>query len=267
MAITIMGSFLVTKVDGAKPLVREGRSMRQPKRPPKSTTRPLPVLAEIRSRLSGPGGLYNLGDALGFGSGLLIAYLGWWDSADTVDNVLSIGMRYVAGSPAAVALTIATAIFFGSGEAYHRAWSNGYPPDTKLTQIGDLFSGFGAIALGLGLYLLGNPVLAATSGLLHAAGKFGSAFSARGKLSFGGRSIDASTFCRITVLISRAPALIAISADILSSRERYDGSFAFISLVMLVCYLIWSVADLMLLTRDNVLMRVFRPSLTRKLRV
>ena len=165
-------------------------------------------------------------------------------------------MRYVAGvrppSP-----TIATAIFFGSGEAYHRAWSNGYPPDTKLTQIGDLFSGFGAIALGLGLYLLGNPVLAATSGLLHAAGKFGSAFSARGKLSFGGRSIDASTLCRIIVLISRAPALIAISADILSSRARYDGSFAFISLVMLVCYLIWSVADLMLLTRDNVLMRGF----------
>ena len=80
MAITIMGSFLVTKVDGAKPSVREGRSMRQPKRPPKSTTRPLPVLAEIRSRLSGPGGLYNLGDALGFGSGLLIAYLGRRDS-------------------------------------------------------------------------------------------------------------------------------------------------------------------------------------------
>ena len=163
------------------------------------------------------------------------------------------------GNPAAVALTIATAIFFGSGEAYHRAWANGFPPDTKLTQIGDLFSGFGAIALGVGLYLLGNPVLAATSGLLHAAGKFGSAFNAKGKLSIAGRNIDASVFCRIVVLISRAPALIAISADILSSRARDDGSFAFISLVMLACYLIWSVADLMLLTRDNVLKRLFRP--------
>ena len=113
--------------------------------------------AAILSRLSGPGGLYNLGDALGFGSGLLIAYLGWWESTNAVDNIFSIGMRYVAGSPAAVALTMATAIFFGSGEAYHRAWANGFPPDTKLTQIGDLFSGFGAIALGVGLYLLGNP--------------------------------------------------------------------------------------------------------------
>ncbi|RBP15812.1 hypothetical protein DFR50_10782 [Roseiarcus fermentans] len=223
--------------------------------------------AAILGRLSGPGGLYNLGDALGFGSGLLVTYLGWWESTDNVENVLSIGMRYVAGSPAAVALTIATAIFFGSGEAYHRAWSNGYPPDTKLTQIGDLFSAFGAIALGAGLYLLGNPVLAATSGLLHAAGKFGSAFSPRGKRSSTGRKIDASALCRIIVLISRAPALIATSADILSSRARDERSFAFISLVMLVCYLIWSVADLMLLTRDNVLMRLFRPKLARKVRV
>jgi hypothetical protein len=219
--------------------------------------------AAILGRLSGPGGLYNLGDALGFGSGLLIAYFGWWQSTNTVDNAFSIGMRYVAGSPAAVALTIATAIFFGSGEAYHRAWSNGYPPDTKLTQIGDFFSGLGAIALGAGLYLLGNPVLAATSGLLHAAGKFGSAFSPRGNLSLAGRKIDAGTLCRIIVLISRAPALIATSADILSSRARDDNSFAFISWVMLACYLIWSVADLMLLTRDNVLMRLFRPDLAR----
>jgi hypothetical protein len=242
--------------------------MRQAKHLTESTKRPpFRWRAEILSRLSGPGGLYNLGDALGFGSGLLIAYLGWWESPNTVDNVFSIGMRYVAGSPAAVALTIATAIFFGSGEAYHRAWSNGFPPDTKLTRIGDLFSGFGAIALGAGLYLLGNPVLAATSGLLHAAGKFGSAFGASGKLSIAGRDIDAGTLCRIIVLISRAPALIATSADILSSRARDDGSFAFISLVMLACYLIWSVADLMLLTRDNVLMRLFRPDLARKIRV
>ena len=48
--------------------------MRQPKRPRKSTTQPRSRwLAEILSRLSGPGGLYNLGDALGFVSGMLIA--------------------------------------------------------------------------------------------------------------------------------------------------------------------------------------------------
>ena len=104
-------------------------------------------------------------------------------------------------------------------------------------------SGFGAIALGAGLYLLGNPVLAATSGLLHAAGKFGSAFDLRGELSFAGLKMDASTLCRNIVLISRVPAIIASTADVLSSKAQTDGSFAFISLAMLACYLIWAIAD------------------------
>ena len=138
------------------------------------------------SRLNGPGGLYNLGNVLGFGAGLFVTFLVASKSTASFPNVLSIGMRYVAGSPAAVALAIATVIFLWSGEAYHRAWSNGYPPDQKLTQLGDLSSGFGAIALGAGLYLLSNPILAATSGLLHAAGKFGSAFGVRGELFFWG---------------------------------------------------------------------------------
>src|SRR5208337_4968623 len=154
------------------------------------------------SRLRGPGGLYNLGNLLGFSAGMFVTFLVAAESTDSVSNVVSIGMRYVAGSPAAVALAIATAIFFWSGEAYHRAWSNGYPPNQKLTQLGDLSSGFGAIALGAGLYLLSNPLLAATSGLLHAAGKFGSAFGVRGELVFLGRKIDASALCRNIVLIS-----------------------------------------------------------------
>jgi hypothetical protein len=238
--------------------------MRQPKRPHVFTAwPPSRWLAEIRSRLSGPGGVYNLGNALGFGAGLFVAFLGAPESADSFSNVLSIGIRYVAGSPAAIALTIATAIFFWSGEVYHQAWSNGYPPNPKLTRLGDLLSGFGAIALGAGLYLLGNPVLAATSGGLHAAGKFGSAFDVRGELSFVGLKIDASTLCRIVVLISRVPAIMAITADVLSSKAQADGAFAFLSLAMLTCYLIWSVADLMLLTLGNVLIRLFRPDLAR----
>ena len=152
-------------------------------------------------------------------------------------------MRYVAGSPAAVALAIATAIFFWSGEAYHRAWSNGYPPDQKLTQLGDLFSGFGAIALGAGLYLLSNPFLAATSGLLHAAGKFGSAFGVRGELLFLGRKIDASALCRNIVLISRFPAIIGTTADFFSAKAHDDRAFAFNAVAMLACYAIWATAQ------------------------
>lgn len=182
--------------------------------------------AAIVGRLKGPGGVYNLGNAIGFGAGLFVAFLGTPESANSFTNVLSIGTRYVAGSPAAVALTIATAIFFWNGEVYHRGWSNGYPPDPKLTRLGDLLSGFGAIALGAGLYLLGNPLLAASSGALHAAGKFGSAFNLSGGLSFAGLKIDASTVCRNIVLISRVPAIIASTADVLSSKAQADGPFA-----------------------------------------
>src|SRR5208283_3971873 len=166
-----------------------------------------------------------------------------------------------------VALAIATAIFFWSGEVYHRAWSNGYPPDQKMTQLGDLSSGFGAIALGAGLYLLSNPLLAATSGFLHAAGKFGSAFGVRGELLFPGLKIDASALCRSVVLISRVPAIIATTADVFSSHARDDSAFAFNSLAMLACYVIWAIADSMLLPRDSVVVKWFRPNLARKMRV
>ena len=189
------------------------------------------------------------------------------ESTDSFSNVLSIGMRYVAGSPAAAALAIATAIFFWSGERYHRAWSNGYPPDQKLTRLGDISSGYGAIALGLGLYLLSNPFLAATSGLLHAAGKFGSAFGIHGELLFLGRKLDASALCRNIVLSSRVPAIIATTADVFSSKAHDDGAIEFNALALLACYVIWAIADSMLLPQDSVVIKLFRRSLARKVRV
>ncbi len=214
--------------------------------------------AAIVSRLNGPGGLYNFGNGLGFGAGLCVTFLVATESTNSVSKVLSIGMRYIAGSPAAVALAIATAIFFWSGEAYHRAWSNGYPPDQKLTGLGDLLSGFGAIGLGAGLYLLSNPFLAATSGLLHAAGKFGSAFGVRGELLLLGRKIDASALCRNIVLTSRFPAIIATIADLLSTKAHDDRVFAFNAVAMLACYVIWATADSMLLPQDSVVIRFLR---------
>ena len=220
--------------------------------------RPLGWRAALLGRLSGPGGLYNLGNALGFSAGLIVTFLSAKESMDSVSTVLSVGTRHVAGSPAAVALALATAIFFWSGEAYRRAWSSGYPPDQELTQRGDLSSGFGAIALGAGLYLLSNPLLAATSGVLHAAGKFGSAFRVSGELPLPWRNLDANALCRNVVLISRIPAILATSADLLSPHARHDGVLAFNALAMLACYIIWATADTMLLPRDSVVFRLFR---------
>ena len=218
----------------------------------------------ILGRLKGPGGLYNLGNALGFGAGLLVTFLVAKESTDSFSSILAIGMRYVAGSPAAVALAVATAIFFWSGEAYHRAWSNGYPPDQRLTQLGDLSSGFGAIALGVGLYLLSNPFLAATSGVLHAAGKFGSGLDVRGDALFRWGKLDAGALYRNVVLISRAPAIVATTADFFSATAQNDGILAFNALAMLACYLIWAIADSMLLPRDSVVIRLFHSNLPRK---
>ncbi len=116
------------------------------------------------------------------------------------------------------------------------------------------------------MYLLSNPFLAATSGLLHAAGKFGSAFGVRGELSFLGRKIDASALCRNIVLISRVPAIIATTADVFSAKAHDDGAFAFNAVALLACYAIWATADSMLLPRDSVVVRFFRRSLARKIR-
>ena len=52
------------------------------------------------------------------------------------------------GDPSALALTGATAIFFWSGECYHRAWANGFPPIEALNRRGDFLSGVGALMLG-----------------------------------------------------------------------------------------------------------------------
>ncbi|MER9937628.1 hypothetical protein [Mesorhizobium sp. M0088] len=85
-------------------------------------------------------------------------------------------LDYFVGSIAALSLTLATLVFFWSGEIYCRAWARKPSPDVSLNRLGDMTSGVGAIGLGIALFLFGEPVLAATSGLLHALGKFGSAF-------------------------------------------------------------------------------------------
>jgi hypothetical protein len=99
---------------------------------------------------------------------------------------------------------------------------------------------------------------------LHAAGKFGSAFGVRGELLFLGRKIDASALCRNTVLISRVPAIIATTADVFSTKAHDDGAFAFNALALLACYVIWAIADSMLLPRDSIVVRLLRPNLARK---
>ena len=140
-----------------------------------ANTRAADLLRGLAQRLKGPGGLYNLGNAIGFTGGLVAALIAVPAHEFGLSTALAAAVHYVSGTPAAMALTLATIIFFWSGEQYHRAWSNGFPPDPARNRIGDLSSAVGAILLALAFFALGNVLLALTAGLLHAAGKGGSA--------------------------------------------------------------------------------------------
>ena len=156
-------------------------------------------------------------------------------------------LDYLGGNAGAMALTVATAVFFWSGEAYHRAWANGAPPNEVLNRRGDVLSGVGALVLGIALLSLGQVMLAATAGLLHAAGKFGSAYKWRPMPGWPSTWPD---LFRTAVLASRVPALLAALIDLMDVVATADGgtpwSAYLTPLTLLVCYALWCKADLML---------------------
>ena len=191
----------------------------------------------LAQRLSGPGGLYNLGNGLGLLGGVSFhvaaaSGTGWAALSD-----------YFVGSLGATAITAAMLIFFWSGEQYHKAWAHGAPPDARLNRVGDVSSGWGALMLGLGLVLIGHPVLAATSGLLHAAGKFGSAMPERviSRLPFG------PGVFRGVVVASRLPALAAVLMDLNAAVGVADLEGAAASGLLVLCYGLWLKADVALM--------------------
>lgn len=195
---------------------------------------------EFAQRLSGPGGLYNLGNALGLLSGLsfhvvaatTVGLTGWAAFAD-----------YFVGSMGATAITLAMLIFFWSGEQYHKAWAHGAPPDARLNRLGDVSSGWGALMLGLGLFLMGHPVLAATAGLMHAAGKFGSALPERVQ---AGLPFGPGVF-RGVVVASRLPALAAVLIDLSTAWALADVEGAAAGGLLVLCYALWLKADVALM--------------------
>ncbi|WP_295072516.1 hypothetical protein [Tabrizicola sp.] len=195
---------------------------------------------EFAQRLSGPGGLYNLGNGLGLLGGLsfhvaaamAVGVTGWSALSD-----------YFVGSLGATAITVAMLIFFWSGEQYHKAWAHGAPPDGRLNRSGDVSSGWGALALGLGLFLMGQPVLAATAGLMHAAGKFGSALPERmqRRMPFG------PAVFRAVVVASRLPALAAVGLQLQSAVHLGDTQGMAAAGLLVLCYGLWLKADVALM--------------------
>lgn len=206
------------------------------------------ILHSAYSRLNDPGFLYNLGNGLGFAVGVAVALAATAPEAQT-QSISARLLAHVAGSPSAAALTAATAVFFWGGAVYSSAWKDGPPPDARLNRQGDILSGIGAVMLGIGLFLLGNPVLAAFAGVMHAVGKFGSALNTTidGPQSPARSRIAA--LCKDLVIVSRAPAILAgVLAVWREMTVANDPSGLLLSLSFVICCVIWAAADWKLLS-------------------
>lgn len=192
----------------------------------------------VVARCLGPGGLYNLGNVIGLsaGLGLQLAHAGG-------QSVSQMVLSYFTGSPQALCMTVATLIFMLSGEAYHRAWDNGSVPSQRLIWWGDFLSGIGALWLGAALFLLGHPWLAATAGLLHAAGKFGSALYKQ----HAGTAFNWPVLFRRLVLASRVPAIAASGFEFGVAAARGVPLAILAPATLLGCYLLWAQADILLM--------------------
>jgi hypothetical protein len=199
------------------------------------------------ARLSGPGGFYNLGNAFGLAMGIGMQVAAVTAAGFGMGAAAGAAMGYLAGNTGALALTVGTAIFFWSGEMYHRAWAHGAPPDPALNRRGDMLSGVGALVLFVALLSLGQVVLAVTAGLLHAYGKFGSAAKWR---PMPGWRPEWPDFFRTMVLASRVPAILASGLDLarvaMTAGPDTPASAWMTPLTLLVCYALWCRADLLL---------------------
>lgn len=201
----------------------------------------------VAVRLSGPGGCYIAGNVLGLGMAMFMQIrLALTEASSTFAAPLIFG-HDLAGGWNSLALLVASAIFLRSGEEYHRALSNGHL-DPSAIQRADFLSGTGSLVLGSSLLLVGNPILVVTSGLLHAVGKFGSAFrlGAHGVVLFG---LKVPELFRLSVLLSRFPAIIVTATEVarVIADARTDQIQALaMPATLLVCYLLWARGDILL---------------------
>ncbi|ETX12025.1 hypothetical protein OCH239_18595 [Roseivivax halodurans JCM 10272] len=202
----------------------------------------------LLARLTGPGGYYNLGNAIGLAAGPTQQVAA--APRDKGAEVTAFGTihDYLIGSPPATALTVAMVIFFLSSELYFRGWSREGWSDLRLIRLGDLFSGLGALVLLVALAIYGSTWLAVTSTILLAAGKVGSAMrpGAQWRLRLrAGRTVDP---LRLMVILSRLIAMVAVVSTMvgLAASSSFTVSQAAPQIVLLLCYGLWLRADVLL---------------------
>ncbi len=211
----------------------------------------------IFDRMRGPGGYYNVGNFIGLVSGLGLQILSMRNAEGVSSGFSEAASVYFIGSPGATALTFAMIVFFGAGELYHRAWKDaGDKPDARLNRRADFVSAIGALLLAVSLAYFGDIWLAITSTVLLAGGKLGSAIGpAQGwpvRIESRGRIATTQTLkfdlFRLAVVLSRIPAIGALvfglGATAISGTDF--GLSEAQSAILLLCFALWTRADILL---------------------
>ena len=214
-----------------------------PDAPPWRAPEDAPVpKAFLGGRLEGPGGMYNLGNAVALFSGLVVQIAQRGTDTGTMAAVYA----YLFGNPGATWLTVAMLIFFVGGEVYHRAWAGRTVPDDRLNRLGDLISSVGALAITAALVYFGDLFLALVAGTLLTGGKLGTAILPVRSTPLNRRMQQG---LRGAVVLSRFPSLIALAATVVHIVLSSGTSpmEAILPAIMMFCFGLWLWADLLLL--------------------
>ncbi len=198
--------------------------------------------AFLGGRLAGPGGMYNLGNAIALFSGLAVQIA--QNGSDT--GPVAAVYAYLFGNPGATWLTVAMLIFFVGGEVYHRAWAGRTIPDQRLNRLGDLISSVGALAITAALIQLGDLFLAVIAGTLLTGGKLGTAVLPERPTALN-RKVQQGL--RSAVVLSRFPSLITLAATVvhIMMSSGLSPTEAILPTIMMFCFGLWLSADLLLL--------------------
>lgn len=197
----------------------------------------------LRSRLSGPGGIYNLGNVIALFSGFALKLYEDQGQSGVFETLQS----YLVGNSGATFLTLAMILFLISGEVYHHAAKPG--ARTALLPWADFISGLAAISLTAALLWLGEATAAWVAGVMLVAGKLGCAALP----AFVNRDTTrVERLLRVMVAASRAPSLVALGLTVLPAlRGEVAFDLVLLPLIMILCFLLWLWADLLLLFRHR----------------
>ena len=202
----------------------------------------------ITGRLSGPGGYYNIGNVIALVAGATAQIL-QSPGDQTMREALA---AFLFGNMGATWLTISMVIFLVAGEFYHRAYAEPDRPNATFIRLGDLTSGFAALALMAALIQFGDLFMALVAGILLAGGKFGTALLPGPSESQRPIWTQCDWFLRRIVILSRFPSLAALALEVTRVfLTNAPSHTAVMPSIMAFCFLLWLRADILLISAGN----------------